>query len=219
MDTCITTSNLSAKSRVWLEEIAPYNVHNFSLADKSALMVVDMQRFFLDPKSPTYTVGGIAILENVKILIDAFRAREKPVIYTCHVHNPNHSDAGIMQWWWEGMCCEGTEEALIHQAISPMPNEKVIYKHRYSAFYNTDLETVLRVMKIEDLVISGVMTNMCCESTTRDAYYRDFRVHFLADATGTVTEAMHRASLLNLSFGFARVTTTEQIISELQECR
>jgi len=75
------------------------------------------------------------------------------------------------------------------------------------------------VMKIEDLVISGVMTNMCCESTTRDAYYRDFRVHFLADATGTVTEAMHRASLLNLSFGFARVTTTEQIISELQECR
>ncbi len=199
----------------WLEEIAPYNTHDFHLAEKSALMVIDMQRFFLDPESPTFTPGGLAIIDNVKRLIERFREKSKPVIYTCHVHDPNMSDAGIMEWWWKGMCCEGSDEALVYEAISPLANEKIIYKHRYSAFYNTDLETVLRVLKVEDLVVTGVMTNLCCESTARDAYYRDYRVHFLADAAGTVNETMHRASLLNLSFGFARVTTTSQIIAEL----
>jgi len=149
-------------------------------------------------------------------LINAFRSAGRPVIYTKHVHNPNLSDAGIMGWWWEGMCLEGSPESEVHDEISPMPGEKVIPKHRYSAFYNTDLETVLRCLKIEDLVICGIMTNMCCESTARDAYYRDYRVFFLADATGSINDEMHLASLLNLSFGFAFVTTTENIISALK---
>jgi nicotinamidase-related amidase len=76
------------------------------------------------------------------------------------------------------------------------------------------LETVLRVLKIEDIVITGIMTNMCCESTARDAYYRDYRVFFTADATGSINEEMHIASLLNLSFGFAYITTAGDIISE-----
>jgi len=97
----------------------------------------------------------------------------------------------------------------VESGIAPLPNEKVVLKHRYSAFFDTDLATVLRCLKIEDLVISGVMTNMCCESTARDAYYRDYRVFFPADATGTINEEMHLASLLNLSYGFAAITTTD----------
>jgi nicotinamidase-related amidase len=96
-----------------------------------------------------------------------------------------------------------------------LPGEKVILKHRYSAFYNTDLETVLRCLKIEDLVVTGIMTNLCCESTVRDAYYRDYRVFVLADGTGSLTEEMHLASLLNLAFGFSFVTTADDIIAEL----
>jgi nicotinamidase-related amidase len=98
-----------------------------------------------------------------------------------------------------------------------MPDEKVVLKHRYSAFYNTDLETVLRCLKVEDVVVAGVMTNMCCESTARDAYYRDYRVFFLADATGTINEEMNLASLLNLAFGFAYVTTSDVISAQLSE--
>ena len=90
-----------------------------------------------------------------------------------------------------------------------------MFKHRYSAFYNTDLETVLRCLKVEDLVIAGVMTNMCCESTARDAYYRDYRVFFPADGTGTINEDMHLASLLNLAYGFALVTTSEAIVAAM----
>jgi nicotinamidase-related amidase len=183
--------------------------------EKGALLVIDMQEFFLDPASPTYTCGGPAILPNIKQLIAAFRKANRPVIFTQHVHHPNGLDAGIMGWWWDGMCVEGSPESEVHHEIPPLPNEKTILKHRYSAFYNTDLDTVLRCLKVEDLVISGIMTNLCCESTARDAYYRDYRVFFLADATASVSEEMHLASLLNLSFGFAFTTTVDEIMKQL----
>ena len=213
----VTRDNLEVKTKVWLEKIAAFNTHEMKLKkENSALLVIDMQKFFLDPNSPSFTCGGMAILPNLKKLIASFRKAGRPVIYTCHVHHPDFIDAGIMKWWWEGACLEGTPESLVHDDIAPLEREKVIFKHRYSAFYNTDLETILRCLKIEDLVISGIMTNMCCESTARDAYYRDLKVHFLADATGSVNEEMHLASLLNLAFGFAYVTTAENIIGQLE---
>jgi ureidoacrylate peracid hydrolase len=212
MEPYVTSESLEARTQLWLQKVETFNQHQMQLdKQKAALLVVDMQRFFLDPTSPTFTCGGLAILPTLKGLIHAFREAGRPVIYTRHVHHPDRLDAGIMEWWWEGMCLEGSLESEIHGDLAPLPNEKVIPKHRYSAFYNTDLETVLRCLKIEDLVISGIMTNMCCESTARDAYYRDYRVFFLADGTGSVNEEMHLASLLNLSFGFAYVTTADSI--------
>ncbi|MEM3341954.1 MAG: isochorismatase family cysteine hydrolase [Thermoplasmata archaeon] len=209
----VTAENISSKARYWLEKIAAFNTHRMELnLEKAALLVIDMQKFFLDPQSPTFTCGGLAIIPNLKRLIKAFRDANRPVIYTRHVHHPDKIDAGIMGWWWEGMCLEGSPESEIHSEIAPLHGEKEVLKHRYSAFYNTDLETVLRCMKIEDIVISGIMTNMCCESTARDAYFRDYRVFFLADGTGSINEEMHLASLLNLAFGFAYITTTDEIL-------
>ncbi len=208
--------NLAGKSRVWLGKISQVNTHKMKLnRSRAALLIIDMQYFFLDPASPTFTCGGLAILPNVKKLLTAFRASKLPVIYTRHVHHPHRIDVGIMGWWWEGMCIEGSPESQIHHDIAPELHEKIIDKHRYSAFYNTDLETILRCLKVEDLVIAGVMTNMCCESTARDAYYRDYRVFFTADGTGTITEEMHLASLLNLAFGFAYVTGVDEILAGL----
>ncbi len=216
MESYVTSETIARDTARWLEGIAPYNQHAMQLTPhKSALLVIDMQRFFLDPASPTFTCGGLAILPIVKEVIGAFRNTHRPVIYTRHVHHPDHLDSGIMAWWWEGMCVEGSAESEIHPDLIPDPREKVIFKHRYSAFYNTDLETVLRCLKVEDLVVTGVMTNLCCESTARDAYYRDFRVFFLADGTATISEEMHMASLLNLSYGFAQVTTSDAISSQL----
>lgn len=212
-----TEYNLDDKARSWLTAIQPYNQHEMKLRpQRSALLVVDMQRFFLDPESPTFTCGGLAILPRVQSLIAAFRSAQRPVIYTRHVHHPDNLDSGIMSWWWEGMCVEGDPSSDIHPDLAPQAREKVVLKHRYSAFYNTDLETVLRCLDVTDLVICGIMTNLCCESTARDAYYRDHRVFFLADATGTVDEELHVSSLRNLAFGFAYVTKGEVIASQLK---
>ncbi len=217
MNSYISVENLDAATDRWLDHIAPFNTHDYALAPNSALMVIDMQTFFLDPTSPTFTAGGPPIMGHIKSLMDAFRKAGKPVIFTRHVHDAALNDVGIMGWWWPGMCVDGTPESLVHPDIAPLPGEKVIKKHRYSSFYNTDLETVLRVLKVEDLVITGIMTNMCCESTARDAYYRDYRVHFVADATGSIIEEMHVATLLNLALGFARITRTNRLLKEIGE--
>jgi len=212
----VTTENIGIKTKEWLERIRSFNQHPLRLnVQKSALLVIDMQNFFLDRGSPTFTCGGLAILPNIKYLIEMFRKAGRPVIFTKHVHHPDDLDAGIMGWWWEGKCIEGSPESTIHPELRPLSGEKVVLKHRYSSFYNTDLETVLRCLKIEDLVISGIMSNMCCESTARDAYYRDYRVFFPADATASINEEMHLASLLNLAFGFAYVTTASDIAEQL----
>lgn len=213
MNYYVSSDNLEAKANEWLTKIAPFNTHEMELNfDKSALLIIDMQKFFLDEKSPTFTCGGLAIMPKIKKLLEIYRKAGRPVIYSLHVHHPDNLDSGIMKQWWEGMCIEGSPESEVHDEIKPLAGEKQILKHRYSAFYNTDLETILRCLKVEDLLITGIMTNMCCESTARDAYYRDYRVFFPADATGSINEEMHLASLLNLSFGFAYVCNTDKII-------
>jgi nicotinamidase-related amidase len=212
----VTSSNLKIKAKAWEKKISDYNVHRMKPDfERSCLLVVDMQNFFLNPKSPTFTPGGLAILPNLSKLIKAFRRKKLPVIYTAHVHKSKEMDGGILGWWWQGMIMENTKDAEIHPELSPLPEEKIIYKHRYSAFYDTDLETVLRCLKVTDMVISGIMTNLCCESTARDAYFRDYRVFFMSDATGTINEELHLATLKNLAFGFAYVTTTENILKKL----
>lgn len=212
----INERNLKEKAKFWLEKIKDFNTHKMELQkDKSTLLVIDMQYFFLKEDSPTLVESGLVILPTIKNLINLFRKIKRPVIFTKHIHHPSLFDLGIMGWWWEGKCWEGTEESEIHYELAPLPSEKVVTKHRYSAFYNTDLEMVLRCLKIEDIVITGIMTNMCCESTARDTYFRDYRVFFLADATGTTNEEMHLASLLNLAYGFAYITSSEEIVNQL----
>jgi nicotinamidase-related amidase len=210
----VTTDNLPQKTTEWLNKIRNVNVHNFTPdLSKMALMVIDMQVFFCSPGAPAYMDAVPAILSNVKKLIEQFRIWNRPLIFTRHVHRADGSDAGIMKWWWQDMCVEGTPESEIHPELTPLPNELVVTKHRYSAFYNTDLEILLRGKGITELVITGVMTNMCCETTTRDAYMRDMKIQFVADATATSNEDMHLASLLNLALGFANITTTNELIS------
>ncbi len=215
--TYATCESLDEKAENWLQQIAPYGKHQLSLNPATAaLLVIDLQNYFVEPTSHSFLPAVSAVLPNVQKLIAVFRQFKRPVIYTTHVHKPDGSDAGIMGWWWGDMIREGHTEAEIHASIAPRPDERIIKKHRYSAFYNTDLETVLRCAKIEDLVICGVMTNLCCESTARDAYFRDYRVFFLADATATVCEEMHLATLINLSYGFAHVGRTEEILKAFE---
>lgn len=214
--TYVTKNSLPAKTREWLETVSRYNRNHLRLeSDHAALLVVDMQNYFLAESAPAYLAAGEMIIPNVVKTIAAFRQGKRPVVFTRHVHHPDGLDAGIMGWWWNDMIIDGTPDSEIHPDLAPLPNEKVILKHRYSAFYNTDLETILRAQKIEDLVICGVMTNLCCESTTRDAFYRDYRVFFPADGTATVSEEMHVATLVNLAYGFAVITEVNEIITRI----
>lgn len=174
------------------------------MPEKCALFVIDMQEFF----------GSIAdpVISNVKRIIDRCRNRELKIIYTRHGHKDLSVDGGMLAEWWDTHAQYGTPEWEIIKEVSPRENDVVIDKNRYSAFYNTDLDRILKEAGIEQVIITGVMTNCCCETTARDAFMRDYRVFFISDATATATEELHLCSLKNLDFAFAHVMDTERIL-------
>ena len=96
--------------------------------------------------------------------------------------------------------------------IKPLPKEKVVPKRRYSAFYATDLELSLRTMKVSQVVVAGLFTNVCVEATVRDAFMRDFFVFLPADACSSLNEELHLGSLRTIALWFAKVLTVEDLI-------
>ena len=207
----VTAETLPAKARAWAEQIAKYNRHRLKLRPEScALLVIDMQRFFLDPDSLAFCRGGPAIVPNCRRLLDAFRAAQRPVVFTSYCHRGD--DLGILKGWWAAVCREGSSEAEVTPDLLPRPDERLLVKRRYSAFHGTDLELALRDQGITDLVVCGVMTNLCVEGTVRDAFFRDFRVFTVLDATATVDEQLHLAALMNIAFGHSYVVPTSEVV-------
>lgn len=196
-----------------LKELAPYNVHGMKLdVPAAALLVVDMQNAFIHPDGAIYLPAGAAIVDKVAAVAHAFRAAGRPVFYTRHAEDPAGGNAGMMALWWENSSPqEGTWDAAVFEGLAPQSGDVVIPKIRYNAFIATDLEQRLREARVRDLAITGVMANLCCESTARDAFMRDFRVFFAADGTAAPSLEFHRSSLLNLAYGFAYVLTCDEL--------
>ncbi len=205
----------------WMREIAPYNIHRMTLRKKKAcLLVIDMQNEFLSGSGLDFFHNAEDIVPNVKRVIAASREAGIPIIYTGHRHEDPAVDGGMTAEWWpeikSGRCLiKGRKGAEIFGALAPRKGERVIWKHRYSAFYNTDLEVVLRGMSATDLIVTGILSNVCCESTARDAFMRDFRVFFLADATASSEPELHVAALKNLAYAFAYVLTADSLLKQL----
>jgi ureidoacrylate peracid hydrolase len=109
-------------------------------------------------------------------------------------------------------CQEGTWGADFY-VLRPRPDDDVITKHRYSAFIGTELDPLLRAQGVENLVIVGVTTNVCVESTARDGYMLDYHIIVVEDCTASYSEEPHRATLANIRRAFGRVATAEEIAS------
>jgi isochorismate hydrolase len=207
-----------AEAPRFLEEIASYNVHAMELnVPAAALLVVDMQNAFIHPDGPIYLPAGAAIVDTVATIAHTFRKAGRPVFYTRHAEDPAGGNAGMMARWWSNSSPqEGTWEAAVFEGLAPQLGDVIIPKIRYSAFVATDLEPRLRQAGVEDIVVTGVMANLCCETTARDAFMHDYRVFFVADGTAAPSREFHRSSLLNLAYGFAYVLRGEEIITAVR---
>jgi nicotinamidase-related amidase len=95
------------------------------------------------------------------------------------------------------------------------PFEYRIVKHKFDAFFETDLDAILRFHHVDTVIVTGTATNACCESTARSAFMRDYKVVFPSDANATFDEAMHRATLVNIDLLFGRVMTSDELLSEI----
>lgn len=106
---------------------------------------------------------------------------------------------------------DGTPAAELLPEIGRSPGELVVGKKTYSAFRGTGLEEKLREMEVEEVIVTGVMTNLCCETTAREAYVRGFRVFFSTDATASSEVELHEASLKNMAYGFAYLVDCDRL--------
>jgi len=186
--------------------------HSLKLSgEHSALLVLDMQRYFLEESSHAFVPSAIAIIPGIAKLIGAFSQKGLPVIFTRHLNTD--ADAGMMAVWWRDLI---RPESPASEIISELNSSSgtVVEKSQYDAFYGTGLEGILREKGIEQVVICGVMTHLCCETTARSAFVRGFEVFFTIDGTATYNETFHRATLWNAAHGFAVPMLIEEIVLE-----
>jgi len=181
-----------------------------------ALLVLDMQNEFLDADGQLPVWGGPAILPQVRTLVDAFHRQARPVIFSRHVciepfaHLDTIATMRAVREPASFLPADGWSSE-IHRDLHPAPGDHVLVKYRYSAFFDSPLETLLRVAGIREVAVAGVATNICCEATAHDAFFRGFDVLFLLDATGGVDEASHLATLRTIQMAYGRLATTRQV--------
>lgn len=200
--------------------------------ETTAVIVVDMQNDFIAPGAPLQTPMGLELLPRMKKLLGHARQTGMKVIFTAHVHRRNGCDMGLFRDIHKPIAdrvglVDDTPGSEVYPEVVPVGDEVVIKKHRYSAFFGTDLDIILRTSKIETVVVTGVTTENCCHATARDAMFNGYRVAFISDATGTYdypdvgfgaipAHEVHRVSLGVLAVSTAHVMTTTDLISRTE---
>jgi len=185
--------------------------------NRCALMVIDMQNDFVREGAIMEVPEAKHQLTRIAGLIDTCRKLEVPVIYTVHQTDPvfNPLEIATFPHLIDGGMRIGTDGIEVVDELAPRDNEYVLRKRRYSAFFQTDLEIVLRNLDIDTLIICGTVSNICCESTARDAYYWDYKVVFGSDVCSALNKAAHDATIANMEL-FGRVLSAEEITTALE---
>lgn len=186
---------------------------------KSALVIIDVQNDFCHPDG----VGGkrgfpaadvMAMIPRLQNVLAAARASGTRVIFVQTIHE-SATDSETWTSLSDGnvtaICRKDTWGAEF-TGVQPLPDEPVVVKHRYSAFINTRLESVLRTLKVENLIMAGVSTNVCVESTARHGFMLDYNIVLLADCAVARDQAAHDATLTNIRRHFGLVATSGEVI-------
>lgn len=206
-----------------------------SLAEKvapehAALVTVDVQNDFCHSEGFLGKLGAPmhliqAMVPGLARLIDSARAHGVPVIHVISHHDEQYASPVVTeQKLRHGLpmemdgrpmkdapyCLKGTWGAELY-GIDARPGEEIVVKHRYSAFHNTNLELVLRSRNIQTVILTGVATNACVESTGRDVYMHDYYLVFVSDGTATTSQAAHDATLANIDQFFGQVASADAI--------
>lgn len=188
----------------------------------TALVIVDMQNAFCSPKGSFARRGGRVedldrVIAGCKRLLSHAEASNWFVAYTGLTFRPDYQDAGLLLADNPVIkdlngYIEGTWDAQIIDGLLPMPpGARVIRKTRYDPFCKTNLEELLRERAIHDVVVCGVVTNVCVESTVRRAYDLDFPVRVASDAVSSYDADLHAAALDTMSRHFATLATVDSL--------
>ncbi len=190
-----------------------------------------MENDFVAEGAPLETPAARAMVPRVVMALELCRSAGIKVVYTAHEHRGDGSDLGLFSTTppiASGRAlAAGSPGVEIYPEISPRPGEHVIRKHRFSAFFATDLDLLLRSWKVDTVVIAGTTTENCCFSTARDALFRDYKVVFLSDATATFdyedlgfgamsADEVHRAMLVIIARSTGHVMSVDDLRARIQ---
>lgn len=205
--------------------------YSFESIDPSttAMIVVDMQNDFVADGAMLQSKQAHDMVPKLAKTLKFCREHGIRVIYTAHVHRKDGCDMGLYDDLYPPIAnraslVDGSTGVNIYPDLAPAPGEHVIKKHRYSAFFSTDLDLILREWGIKSVVVSGTTTENCCHATARDAMFHNYKVAFLSDATGTFdypdvghgamsAQDVHKATLIILAFSTAHVMTVDEFRS------
>lgn len=192
----------------------------------TAVVVVDVQNDFCHGDSPLAKRSDMsaaqAIIPPLRALLDAARAAGTTVVWVQmvsneHTHSPVQRDQQRrMRPEVSGLICAEGSWGTDFYEVAPVPGEPIVVKHRYSAFIDTDLDLILRSRGIQSLVMTGVATNVCVESTARDGYMRDYHIVFVDDCSACYDPAKHAATLRNITDHFGVVVQSGEIVETWQ---
>lgn len=202
---------------------------------KTAMIVVDMQNDFVAAGAAMETPAARAMVPKLAAALKLCRQAGTRVIFTAHVHRRDGCDMGLFDDMHPPIAnrdalVDGTPGVEIYPDLAPMAGEHVIKKHRYSGFFGTDLDIILREWGIDTVIISGTTTENCCHATARDAMFRNYRVVFLSDATATydypdcgfgpmANGDVHHATLVILAASTAHVMSVTDLGALLEQRR
>lgn len=179
-----------------------------------ALIIIDMQNDFISEEAPIECPGGRDIVPNLQKLRNWAKKNDIPVFYTKETHREQKVDYGLeLERSEPEHCLEGTKGAEIISELTPKGYEFVIIKRRYSAYYLTDLEVLMREFGKKTLIITGVATNVCVYATALDAMQRDVHVVVVSDGVAGTNIELHKAFLQNIKYVIGDVVSTDEIIS------
>jgi ureidoacrylate peracid hydrolase len=191
---------------------------------RTALINVDLQRCFVEG-GPLAAPDGLAVVERVNRLARACRQAGALVVHTRVSIKPDRSNAGVMAELVPAfiidLFADGSASAELHDALEVDPADIVLGKSRYGAFHGTDLEQILRSRGVDTVIITGIATNICCETTAREASQHDFHVFFVSDGTATMemggvpAKDLQRATCASLGQVFAQVVTLDDILGRI----
>ncbi|MFW9844634.1 MAG: cysteine hydrolase family protein [Candidatus Thorarchaeota archaeon] len=199
------------------------DAHFEIIPENCALLVIDLQDEFVKPHwSPDWVPEATRQIPRVKKLIDHCRSKNIPVIFTVYSKTHNYMDRPKTGKFMPGRysdldidLSQFYQDGKVWHEIEPQDDEIVIRKSSYGAFYDTPLETILKNLKKDTVIITGTLTNYCCSTSARQAYERSFKVVFGSDVTAADDPELQEFELKIMRKGFAKVLTADEIIAVL----
>jgi ureidoacrylate peracid hydrolase len=196
-------------------------------SSNTALLVVDVQNDFCHSQGVFSKYKSVNLdhveraISNLSELIAKCREFALPIIFIRTIH----SEWTNAPSWLKRMEGAGEKMRICSPEswgsdffnVAPGEGDCTVTKHRYSAFIGTDLDLILRSKGIENILVTGVATNVCVESTARDGYHRDYNVILIEDCCGAYDKAEHAATLNNIGKFFGTVITSETLIATLEK--